>query len=141
MQVKIYITVDSSSPKVTEKVFGYVLEAMRGGLIETREGFGKTTGTYHQAVLTALAKALDRFNRPCEVCVCSEDEFVLNMLERNLAVWAGNEFLTTKNKPVANQREWMEIWRLSNMHLILTEPGRHDYTGWLRGEIERRKGK
>lgn len=108
---------------------------MVSGQAVTREGFGKITGTYHQTVLTALAKALDRFNQSCEVCICTEDDFVLNMLERNLAIWAGNEFLTSKRKPVANQQEWMEIWRLSNRHLILTEPGKHEYTGWLQGEI------
>ena len=133
-QVKIYIETDSSSPKATEKHYGYVLEVMVSGQAVTREGFGKITGTYHQTVLTALAKALDRFNQSCEVCICTEDDFVLNMLERNLAIWAGNEFLTSKRKPVANQQEWMEIWRLSNRHLILTEPGKHEYTGWLQGE-------
>ena len=97
-QTKIYITTDSSSPKATEKHYGYVLE-----------------------------------------CICTEDEFVLNMLERNLAIWAGNEFLTSKKKPVANQEEWMRIWSLSNKHLILTSPGKHEYTGWLQGEIEKRK--
>lgn len=138
-QVKIYIETDSSSPKATEKHYGYVLEVMVSGQAVTREGFGKITGTYHQTVLTALAKALDRFNQSCEVFICTEDDFVLNMLERNLAIWAGNEFLTSKRKPVANQQEWMEIWRLSNGHLILTEPGKHEYTGWLQGEIEKRK--
>lgn len=138
-QTKIYITTDSSSPKTTEKHYGYVLECMVGGEAKTREGFGKVTGTYHQAVLTALAEALGRFNQSCEVCICTEDEFVLNMLERNLAIWAGNEFLTSKKKPVANQEEWMRIWDLSNKHLILTAPGKHEYTGWLQGEIEKRK--
>lgn len=104
-QTKIYITTDSSSPKATEKHYGYVLECMVGGEAKTREGFGKVTGTYHQAVLTALAEALGRFNQSCEVCICTEDDFVLNMLERNLAIWAGNEFLTSKKKPVANQEE------------------------------------
>ena len=89
--------------------------------------------------MTALAEALGRFNQSCEVCICTEDEFVLNMLERNLAIWAGNEFLTSKKKPVANQEEWMRIWRLSNKHLILTSSGKHEYTGWLQGEIEKRK--
>ncbi len=83
-QTKIYITTDSSSPKATEKHYGYVLEC-------------------------------------------------------NLAIWAGNEFLTSKKKPVANQEEWMRIWSLSNKHLILTAPGKHEYTGWLQGEIEKRK--
>lgn len=70
-QVKIYIETDSSSPKATEKHYGYVLEVMVSGQAVTREGFGKITGTYHQTVLT--------------------------------------------------------------------EPGKHEYTGWLQGEIEKRK--
>lgn len=53
-QVKIYIETDSSSPKATEKHYGYVLEVMVSGQAVTREGFGKITGTYHQTVLTAL---------------------------------------------------------------------------------------
>ena len=138
-QVKIYITTDSISPKITEKYYGYVLETTVAGEAKTREGFGKITGTYHQTVLRALAEALDRFNQPCEVCICTEDEFVLNMLERNLSIWAENEFLTSKRKPVANREEWMKIWSLSNKHLILTEPGKHEYTGWLQGEIQKRK--
>lgn len=138
-RVKIYIATDSSSPKVTEKYYGYVLECSVSGEAKTREGFGKITGTYHQAVLTALAEALERFNQSCEVCVCAEDEFVLNMLERNLAVWAGNEFLTSKKKPVANQEEWKKIWELSNRHLILVKPGKSEYSGWLQEEIKKRK--
>ncbi len=46
-QVKIYIETDSSSPKATEKHYGYVLEVMVSGQAVTREGFGKITGTYH----------------------------------------------------------------------------------------------
>lgn len=63
-QVKIYIETDSSSPKATEKHYGYVLEVMVSGQAVTREGFGKITGTYHQTVLTALAKALDGSTSP-----------------------------------------------------------------------------
>lgn len=44
-QVKIYIETDSSSPKATEKHYGYVLEVMVSGQAVTREGFGKITGT------------------------------------------------------------------------------------------------
>lgn len=138
-QVKIYIATDSSSPKATEKYYGYVLECMVAGGAKTKEGFGRIEGTYHQAVLTAIAEALERFNQSCEVCICTEDEFVINMLERNLSTWAGNEFLTSKRKPVANQKEWMRIWNLSNKHLILTQPGAHEYTGWIQGEIQKRK--
>lgn len=138
-ETKIYIEIDSSSPKVTEKCYGYVMECIVAGEPKTREGFGKVTGTYHQAVLTALGEALERFKQPCEICICTEDEFVLNMLERNLSAWVGNEFLNSKGKPVANREEWKKIWLLSNKHLMLTQQGKHEYTGWLQGEIKKRK--
>ncbi len=135
----IYIKTDSSSPKQTEKWYGYVMECKVAGEIKTREGFGKITGTYHKAVLTALIEALERFKEPCEIYIHTEDVFVLNMIELNLAVWAEKEFQTTKGKPVANQEEWAKIWDLSNKHLLLTEPGEHGYTEWLLTEMERRK--
>lgn len=138
-QTKIYIAVDNCSPKPTEKYYGYVLQCEVAGEEKTREGFGKTEGTYHQATLTAIGEALSRFNQSCEVCICTEDDFVLRMLENNLATWAGNEFLTSKKKPVANQEEWIKVWNLSNKHLILTDPGKHEYSGWLAGEIKLRK--
>lgn len=87
----------------------------------------------------AMIKAMERLNQSCEVYLHTENEFVLNMLERNLDRWAGNEFLTTKGKPVANQEEWMQLWRLAEKQLILTVPGKHEYSGWLSGEIKKRK--
>lgn len=61
-QVKIYIETDSSSPKATEKHYGYVLEVMVSGQAVTREGFGKITGTYHQTVLSASAQRMISFS-------------------------------------------------------------------------------
>ncbi len=139
MEVHIYITVDSASVKPTEKWFGYVLECKISGQTYTREGFDRMVGTYHQTILTAMAKGLERLTKSCEVHLHTEDDFVLNMLENNLDRWATVGFVTTKGKPVANQEEWIRIWELSQNQLILSEPGKHEYSGWLMSEIERRK--
>ena len=141
MKAKIYITIDNSSPKLTEKNYGYVLECMINRSAITREGFGKTTGTYHQATLTAMAEALGRFEKSCEICICTEDEFVLNMIDHNIATWAENDFLTSKKKPVANQKEWMEVWKLIKRHKVLGKPGKHEYAEWIRREIKNREEK
>ena len=140
-EVHIYIGVDSISAKASEKWFGYVLECQISGRTETREGFGRTEGTYHQATLVAMTKAMERLNQSCEVYLHTEDGFVLNMLENNLDRWAASGFLTTKGKPVANQEEWMQLWNLSQKQLILTEPGQHEYSGWLSSEIKQAKRK
>lgn len=135
----IYITTDSSSPRKTKKHYGYVLECEISGEARTREDFGEVTGTYNQAALTALIGALGRFTKKCELHIHTENTFVLHMLQDNLKTWAVNGFVTSKGKPVANQEEWMEVWNLSREHLIVPEPGKHPYTGWLQGEIQKRK--
>ncbi len=135
----IYIATDSSSPRASEKHYGYVLECEVSGEARTREGFGKMTGTYNQATLTALVKALGRFKQGCELHVHAENTFVIGMLCRNLKTWAGNGYLTSKGRPVANREEWEKVWSLSKKHLVVAEPGRHPYSGWLREEMEKKK--
>lgn len=137
----IYIATDSSSPKVAERHYGYVLECEVSGEARTREGFGEITGTYNQATLAALVEALGRFRQGCELHIHTENTFVLGMICRNLKTWAGNGFLTSKGKAVANREEWEEVWRLSREHLIAAEPGGHSYSGWLLEEIRKRKEK
>lgn len=137
----VFLKTDSVSPKKAEKWYGYVLEYKADGETKTREGFGKIEGTYHQAVLTALIEALERFRESCEVHVHTENEFILNMIDMNLEKWAGNEFQTSRGKPVANREEWIEVWRLSNKQLLITEHGDHEYASWLESAIRREKEK
>lgn len=135
----IYIKTDSSSQKATERWYGYVLEFKHNGETRTREGFGTVTATYHQAILTALIEAIERFREECEIHIHTEDVFILNMMEQNLETWAENGFRTAKGKAVANQEEWIRVWQQSKRHLILAEPGEHEYSGWLLSEIKTKK--
>ena len=138
-QTHIYITVDSCSPRTSKKNYGYILECEVSGETVTREGYGQSEGSYHKAVLDALAEALERFTQSCEITIHTENEFVLNMLTLNLAKWSENGFLTAKGRPVANQVEWIRVWEVSKKHAVHVEQGKHSYSGWLNGEIERRK--
>ena len=58
------------------------------GKRKQEKDLGKIEGTYHQAVLTALIEALERFRESCEVHVHTENEFILNMIDMNLEKWA-----------------------------------------------------
>lgn len=139
MEMHIYLQVSSCSARQTKKGFGYVLECLINDQTYTREGFGTVMGTFHLATLRAMAAALERVTKSCEIHIHSEDDFVLNMLENNLDHWETVGFQTSKGKPVANQEEWIRIWELSQNQLILTEPGKHGYSSWLSAEIAKRK--
>ena len=77
-EVHLYIEVDSTAVRVSNKWFGYVLECSVHGEPKTREGFGEIEGTYHKAVLTAMVHGIERINRSCEVHVHTENTYILH---------------------------------------------------------------
>lgn len=135
--VKIYTAISNASPKATEKKYGYVLECMMAGEAKTREGFGRITGTYHQASITAVTEALKRMKCPCEICICAEDGFFLNMLEKNLPGWVENEFRNSRGEQIANKEEWEQLWKVSKCHRIQEIQGKHEYTEWLQERMKK----
>lgn len=136
-EVHIYVTQDSANTRKSKRSYGYVLECAIRGETRTVEGFGQTESTYHETNLIAINQALKRLNQSCEVHIHTEDRFVLNMLQNNLDRWAGNDFKTTKGKPVESEEQWRTLWEEKKKHQITTEHGTHQYEEWIKGELKR----
>lgn len=137
--VNIYIATDSANTRKSKRSYGYVLECMKGGEPQTLSGFGETESTFHETNLIAVVEALGRLNQSCEVHIHCEDRFILNMMEHNLELWAARDFQTVKGKPVESEEYWRKLWELQKRQLILTECGKHEYSQWIRDEMERRR--
>lgn len=138
-EVHIYVTQDSANTRKSKRSYGYVLECKVGGEPRTVEGFGQTESTYHETSLIAINKALKRLNQSCLVHIHTEDRFVLNMLENNLERWAGNDFKTTKGKPVESETEWRKLWEHQKKQILIPEHGAHQYENWIQGELKNEK--
>ena len=136
--VHIYISVTPASTLKCKKKYGFVLSCVTQKGEVTREGFGEMEGTYHKVTLAAVNKAMERLNRSCEVHIHTENVFVLNMMHYHLPAWAENGFKTSRGKEIENKEDWETFWRLSKDHIILPEPGKHEYTSWINQELERR---
>ena len=65
LKVDIYIETSSQFQGKVERKCGYVLSTLLRGREETRKHFGTVSGTYHQAVLLAIADALEHMTRSC----------------------------------------------------------------------------
>ena len=137
-EVHIYISTSSSSPRVSTKKYGYVLETQVLGNPRTCEGFGCLESTYHKAVLTALIEAMKRLNQSCEVHIHTEDGFLLNMLQNSAQRWAENDFRNSKGTSIANKEEWEILWSLASKHIVIPKPGTHSYDSWLKKTMEER---
>ena len=137
MKTHVYIAVDSCSTRISKKNYAYILECTVAGEIVTKEGYGQAEGSYHKAVLEAIADALERFTKPCEITIHAENTFILNMFTSYLEKWAENGFLTAKGKPITNREEWIRVHKASAKHEIHTDPGKHAYSKWLAEKMEK----
>ena len=136
MQANIYIEADNKAPRRQKRKYGYVLECICRGQTRTVEQFDFIEETFHGTMVTALEKALIRFNKPCEITVHAPDAWLLDMLENQLEKWAAGDFLNSQGKPISYQKQWMHIWLLAKQHEIYGQRGPHAYSEWMKEEMK-----
>lgn len=138
-RVHICAETDSTAPKKTERMAGYLLDCPERADMEPRYRFYKTQESYHVAIIESLTEALSRMKCACEIHIHSKNTFVLGMLQNNLEAWAGHEFCTSKGEPVKNQDKWIQLWKALNhhKHLLVVEPEDCSYYGWMQEQMEK----
>jgi len=141
-QVNIFIETSSRFRGNVERKCGYVLSTQLRTGKETREHFGRVTGTYHQAILLTMVDALDHMTRTCDVCFYISDLYVTSRLGK-ITEMAGSGWLDTKGKPIANREEWCRLFKAINQlpdpHEITAKTEKHSYSAWLREEMKHRE--
>ena len=122
-KVDLWVWTDSRSPKEDMKAYAYSIEMKRpSGEIYRKTGEDNVSGTWNKAVLTATAKALERFNTNAEVTIHTENRWVLNMMEHNLMIWEGADFWKSSKEKVANEEEWRRIAKAGHSLKLVADP-------------------
>lgn len=137
MEVHIYIGTDSKAPRTQVRKYGYVLACTLKGKLKTKQEFKETKGTYNRVTLEAITEAVARVVKPSEIHIHTENAFILTMLEENLDKWEQNGYVTTKGEPVANGDLWKQLKEKAGEHLLLSEPGKHEYSMWIQERLKR----
>lgn len=136
-EVKIFTATNISGIKASAGSFGYVLETQGKRGTVTREGFEKfESATKNQAELRAISAALGRMTEPCVITIYTESSYVASGMEW-VEAWKENNWITTRNKPVANKDEWILMLERMKDHIIRIERREHEYSGWLHSEMSR----
>ena len=140
-KVDIYLETDSKAQKNTERKCAYILETICAGAIKTAEGFQCISGTYHSTTLQNLAAALSRIRKTSNVCVHTEDVYVVSRI-RKLPEMAAANWKDARGTRIGNAELWKRIWELiEEHHLTLTaKAGKHSYSNWLQEAMKKMKG-
>lgn len=82
--------------------------------------------TNNRMELTGLIKAFEQLNKPCNVTVCSDSQYVLKGILEWLPNWVKNNWVCGKDKhPVKNKDLWEKIYDFTKIHSITTD--------WVKG--------
>lgn len=138
-RVNIYIYTTIKSPRKKQGAYTYILE------VDTSKGAATRSATKlledvtaHQAELAALAAALKRICKSCELVIYMDSVYVSACIEKWLDKWEQDNWMNAKGRPVANVEEWKELACLLNEHSYQFVVGEnHSYYEWLKAESER----
>src|SRR6185503_1399554 len=82
--------------------------------------------TNNRMELTAVTRALETLNQPCDVTVVTVSEYLANAFRQNwLASWKRKNWINSEKKPVKNKDLWMALDEQVAKHHVTWE--------WTRG--------
>lgn len=113
--INIYIKSNIKRPNQHEGRGIYYLEYIKNGEPETRSDTVELADTTKQkAMLDILLICLNRVNKPCEIKIVTDSEYVLNLFGENpgtgwLEEWRKNGFVKKNGKVVSHAELLREI--------------------------------
>ena len=134
--VDIYLENTGKSVKKKEGWYGYVL-AYQGTQLYTREGFQKTEDTKNERDVRMLLEALTRC-KPCEAVIHTESQDLQGTFGR-LAHYQENGWKKSDGTEIKYRELWQQVSEAAKDKEITFRTGSHEFTGWIRTEIERRE--
>lgn len=121
MQVKIYTDGSARGNPDGPGGYGTVLEYVdpRGELHmrELSQGYKKTTN--NRMELMAVIAGLEALNRPCEVELYSDSQYVVNAFNQHwIESWVRKGWKRGKNEPVKNVDLWKRLLKAKESHQV-----------------------
>ena len=102
--------------------WGAILEY--NGKIKEINGYAKET-TNNIMELTAVIKSLEVLNRPCDIIITTDSQYVKNGITKWIYNWKKNGWKTANKKPVKNKSLWVILDKSISEHKVQWE--------WIKG--------
>ncbi|QQB42618.1 Ribonuclease HI [Kingella denitrificans] len=82
---------------------------LRYGTHEKELFGGEVQTTNNRMELTAVLSGLKTLNRPCDVVICTDSQYVKNGMESWIHNWKKNGWKTAGRQPVKNADLWQQL--------------------------------
>ena len=82
---------------------------LRYGTHEKELFGGEAQTTNNRMELTAVLSGLKTLNRPCDVVICTDSQYVKNGMESWIHGWKKNGWKTAGRQPVKNADLWQQL--------------------------------
>ena len=79
---------------------------------------GEALTTNNRMELTAAIEALESLNRPCEVILHTDSQYLRGGVTEWIATWKSNGWRTASRKPVKNEDLWRRLDAAAERHAI-----------------------
>ena len=86
---------------------------------------GNSLTTNNQMELQAVSEALNILNKPSELTIITDSQYVKNGVEKWMANWKKNGWKTAAKKPVKNKEYWLNLDKALQRHTVSWE--------WVKG--------
>lgn len=107
--------------------WAYILKHPETGA--EREGSGgEASTTNNRMELISVIEGLSTLDRPCEVHLYSDSQYVINGLKEWLDDWKARDWRNARRQPVKNRELWEQLDALRHRHRIVSH--------WIRGHSE-----
>ncbi|MCJ1961746.1 ribonuclease HI [Novosphingobium mangrovi (ex Hu et al. 2023)] len=98
---------------------------LRMGEHEKEMSGSEAETTNNRMEMTAVIKALEVLNQPCEIVLCTDSKYVIDGITKWVHGWQKKGWVNAAKKPVANDDLWREMLAATKPHKITWQ--------WVRG--------
>ncbi|TYC93566.1 ribonuclease HI [Novosphingobium sp. BW1] len=98
---------------------------LRMGEHEKEMSGSESQTTNNRMEMTAVIKALEVLNQPCEIVLCTDSKYVIDGITKWVHGWQKKGWVNAAKKPVANDDLWREMLAATKPHKITWQ--------WVRG--------
>lgn len=123
MDTDIFLMTDIKAPRRSDGLYTYQIRCFDSKGNERTiwdrkmiEVFKIENATEYQAILSAMRDSLKRMNKPCNLNIYTDCEYIKSGVETWSISWIESDWKTSKGKPVANAELWKEVLNLLSTH-------------------------